>query len=239
MSLRIHAERLLLVEGKDEENLFNALMARCLGAETGIQVIAAGGVNRFPPNLGAIRIAARARPTLRSIGVVRDADDDADGAFRSVSTTFTTLGIRHRLPTAHSRTPCRQSASSSSRTGPNPELSSPCVDVPSRVRTPPNVSTSTWSVCDTTAPCIRETPTRASPMPISPPCATLWHGWVRGLKVACGISSLPRSRRSLSSFVTLPRRVPERATAALHHQVPGPTGRTAGEPRAGCGAAVP
>ena len=84
MSRQIHADRLLLVEGRDEENVFNALMARCLGAEAGIRLIAAGGVNKFPPNLGAIRIAARARPTLRSIGVVRDADDDADSAFRSV-----------------------------------------------------------------------------------------------------------------------------------------------------------
>ena len=84
MSLRIYADRLLLVEGRDEENLFNALMARSIGADTGIQVIAAGGVNKFPPNLGAIRIAARARPTLRSIGVVRDADNDAESAFESV-----------------------------------------------------------------------------------------------------------------------------------------------------------
>ena len=65
MSLRIYADRLLLVEGRDEENLFTALMARGIGAEAGIQVIAAGGVNKFPSNLRAIRIAAQARPTLR------------------------------------------------------------------------------------------------------------------------------------------------------------------------------
>ena len=84
MSRRIHADRLLLVEGRDEENLFTALIARRIGAEAGIQVIAAGGVNKFPPNLAAIRIAAQARPTLRSIGVVRDADEDAASAFESV-----------------------------------------------------------------------------------------------------------------------------------------------------------
>ena len=99
MSRQIHADRLLLVEGRDEENVFNALMARCLGAEAGIQVIAAGGVNKFPPNLGAIRIAARARPTLRSIGVVRDADDDAGSAFISVCGHLHDVG--YLTPVAH------------------------------------------------------------------------------------------------------------------------------------------
>ncbi len=80
----IRSDWLLLVEGKDEENLFEALSKHCFNNETGIQVKEAGGVNKFPRIIKAIRNKARTRPTLKSIGVVRDADEDADSAFRSV-----------------------------------------------------------------------------------------------------------------------------------------------------------
>ena len=100
MSRRILADTLLLVEGRDEENLFRALIDRHLGAATGIQVIGAGGVDKFPVNLDAIRIAVRARPTLRSIGVVRDADDNAEAAFRSVYDHLQNAGFAP--PAAHS-----------------------------------------------------------------------------------------------------------------------------------------
>ena len=83
-STRIRSDRLLLVEGRDEVNLFDALMKHCLDAESKVQVIDAGGKDRFPRNLKALYTAAQARPSLRSIGVVRDADDDAAGALRSV-----------------------------------------------------------------------------------------------------------------------------------------------------------
>ena len=82
--LRISTDRLLLVEGKDEVNLFDALMKRCFDEYPGVQVIVAGGRDRFPRNMQAIRLAAMSRATLRSIAVVRDADDDARGAFQSV-----------------------------------------------------------------------------------------------------------------------------------------------------------
>ena len=82
--MKISADRLLLVEGKDEVGLFEALIERCVGDELEVQVIAAGGVNKFPKNIRAIGVAARSRATLCSIAVVRDADDDARGAFQSV-----------------------------------------------------------------------------------------------------------------------------------------------------------
>ena len=81
---QISSDWLLLVEGRDEVNLFNALMRHRFDAEPQIQVIDAGGVNKFPRNLNAIRTAAQTRPTLRAIGVVRDADNDAADAFASV-----------------------------------------------------------------------------------------------------------------------------------------------------------
>ena len=91
-SLRILSDRLLLVEGRDEINLFSALMKHCLDAEPEIQVIDAGGKDKFSRNLKAIQTAARARPTLRAIGVVRDADDDARGAFRSICDNLRNAG---------------------------------------------------------------------------------------------------------------------------------------------------
>lgn len=97
--LQIRAERLLLVEGKDEVNLFNALKGRVLAAAPEIQVIDAGGRDRLPGSLKAIRVAARARPALRSIGVIRDADDDAGNAFRSVCGNLQNAG--YSPPAAH------------------------------------------------------------------------------------------------------------------------------------------
>ena len=81
---RILSDWLLLVEGRDEVNLFNALMKHHLDAESKIQIIDVGGKDKFSRNLRTIQTAAQVRPTLRAIGVVRDADDDACGAFRSI-----------------------------------------------------------------------------------------------------------------------------------------------------------
>ena len=80
----IRKPRLLLVEGRDEANLFRALIRDCFDDDSGIQVIEAGGKDQFRRNLRAIQTAAASAPTLQSIGVVRDADDDAGAAFASV-----------------------------------------------------------------------------------------------------------------------------------------------------------
>lgn len=98
-SLAITSDSLLLVEGKDEVNLFEEFMMHCFGAEPTVQVIDAGGVRKFPNRLRAIQTACRARPTLRSIGVVRDADDDAAGAFRSVCDHIRNVG--YEPPAVH------------------------------------------------------------------------------------------------------------------------------------------
>ena len=95
---KILSDRLLLVEGKDEENLFDALIRRCFGAEPELQVIAAGGRDKFPTNLEAIHTAALARPTLRAIGVVRDADETPTPHFKASATTCGTLDTNRRHP---------------------------------------------------------------------------------------------------------------------------------------------
>ena len=96
---RIQSDRLLLVEGKDEVNLFDALMKHCLDTEPTVQVIDAGGKDRIPKSLRALSTAARARPSLLVIGVVRDADDDAVGAFRSVCDHVRNVG--YEPPAVH------------------------------------------------------------------------------------------------------------------------------------------
>ena len=98
---RIRSDRLLLVEGRDEVNLFDALMKHCLDAEPTVQVIDAGGKDRFPKNLRALSTAARTRPSLCAIGVVRDADDDAAGAFRSVRDHIRNVG--YEPPAVHGK----------------------------------------------------------------------------------------------------------------------------------------
>ena len=58
-----------------------------------------GGKDKFPKNLHAIRIASRTRPSLEAIGVIRDADDDARSAFRSVCDNLRKVG--YDAPSAH------------------------------------------------------------------------------------------------------------------------------------------
>lgn len=96
--LEIVADRLLLVEGRDEANLFDALVRRRFGEErrSEIQVVDAGGRDRFPGNLNAIALASR---NVRAIGAVRDADDDAGGAFRSTCGHLSNAG--YAPPAAH------------------------------------------------------------------------------------------------------------------------------------------
>ena len=83
--LRLESDWLVLVEGKDEVNLFRALIQHRLAEiASDIQIVDVGGKEKFPANISAIQIAVQTRPTLRFIGVVRDADDNPDGAFQSV-----------------------------------------------------------------------------------------------------------------------------------------------------------
>ena len=84
--MRIESERLLLVEGPDDRHLLEALIHHWPDdAHPDIQFIVAHGASAFRAKIDAIRIAAgRDGRNLRAIGIVRDADQDAAGAWRSV-----------------------------------------------------------------------------------------------------------------------------------------------------------
>ena len=77
--IELKADRLLLVEGKDEENLLGRLIEDCLNDDgQDIQIVAVGSKSKFRSSLIAIKVDAQSRPTLRSIGIIRDADDDRE-----------------------------------------------------------------------------------------------------------------------------------------------------------------
>ena len=98
--IELTADRLLLVEGKDEVNLLGRLIKDCLKDDgQGIQILDVGSKDNFRPNLRGIKVAAQARPTLRSIGVIRDADDNPKGSFDSVYGSLRSAG--YEPPAAH------------------------------------------------------------------------------------------------------------------------------------------
>ena len=101
-AVRVQLEegRLLLVEGRDEVNLLGRLVAHCLGDHAAMQILDVGSKDNFTANLRAIVAAAPSGPTIRSIGIVRDADTDPKASFESVCNSLRTVG--YEPPAAHS-----------------------------------------------------------------------------------------------------------------------------------------
>jgi hypothetical protein len=79
--LRIVKPKLLIVEGRDEEEFFGSMLAR-LGIDD-IQVAGVGGKTKLRSNLKALKTDPRFS-VLSSLGIARDADGDAKSAFQSV-----------------------------------------------------------------------------------------------------------------------------------------------------------
>ena len=93
--LQVECEYLLLVEGKDEYHLFEALKGRCLGdLAAEVQVIDAGGCTQFQALINAIlQNAHTSRVKLRAVGIVRDADADGAAAWTSVCDAVKRAGL--------------------------------------------------------------------------------------------------------------------------------------------------
>lgn len=77
-----NARFLLIVEGKDEKNLFEKLIEQ-MKVEN-LQVLPIGGKTNLRGNLESL-VSLSEFNQIESIGVIRDADEDADGAFQSVA----------------------------------------------------------------------------------------------------------------------------------------------------------
>lgn len=94
--VRVVSAHLLLVEGKDEYNLFTELTQRRLAESAGgVQIVEAGGRTRFEARIRAIlQDAARRGVALRAVGVIRDADTNASAAWDSVHGALTRAGLQ-------------------------------------------------------------------------------------------------------------------------------------------------
>jgi|GEM_PF-223101 len=87
----ITKSKILLVEGKDEVNLFTELLVNL--DLTDIQVIEVSGKDKFPSKLEALVKKSSGYSKITSIGIVRDADDDPVGAFQSVCDAMSRLDL--------------------------------------------------------------------------------------------------------------------------------------------------
>ena len=98
-TIRIEAPHLLLVEGKDEELFFRALVDQRLASGAAKpQVIQLGGKDRFGHQLRGVAPDIRDYPVV-SVGVVRDADEHPTGALHSVCDALGAAGFP--IPASH------------------------------------------------------------------------------------------------------------------------------------------
>lgn len=88
--IEIQEAKLLIAEGKDEENLFSKLIER-IGLQ-GVQVIGRGGKTQLPLLLRILK-ADPAFSMVHSLGITRDANADWQGAFRSVCAALEAEGL--------------------------------------------------------------------------------------------------------------------------------------------------
>ena len=86
----------LLVEGNDQRNFFEAFTSHL--SITNVQVRDFGGVNQLSDFLEGFVDAAGFRETVQSLGIVRDAETSAGGAFQSVQSAL----INASLPVPNS-----------------------------------------------------------------------------------------------------------------------------------------
>ena len=90
MSIVITQPCILVVEGRDEENFFSALLDH-LGIRD-IQVLGIGGKTNLTMNLKALVHAPKFSGVVR-VGIVRDADHDPEAARQSVGDSLRKAGL--------------------------------------------------------------------------------------------------------------------------------------------------
>ncbi|MCS6803702.1 MAG: hypothetical protein NZ823_00990 [Blastocatellia bacterium] len=91
MTIQITESRLLVVEGKDEELFFEALIEH-MGLRN-IQVLPVGGKAKLRPSLKALALSPGFSQVV-SLGIVRDADENATAGFQSVCDALKDAGLR-------------------------------------------------------------------------------------------------------------------------------------------------
>jgi hypothetical protein len=78
MNRRIEKKKLLIVEGRDEENFFQAVFNRHLHRND-VQVLGVGGKTKLTENLRVL-VNDAAFPDVEALGIVRDADETPVGS---------------------------------------------------------------------------------------------------------------------------------------------------------------
>jgi hypothetical protein len=94
---KLTTTRALIVEGEDDRAFFETLCDRL--ALTEIQVLPIGGKTRLTENLCALT-QDPGFPALRSLLIVRDADDNPTAAFQSVCASLASAGFTPPLASA-------------------------------------------------------------------------------------------------------------------------------------------
>lgn len=84
--------KLLLVEGKDEVNFFQALL-RKKNKFNEVQIIEVGGKEKFKQELPAVLLMRGFTENVNSIAIVRDADTDYQAAFQSAKALVEKHGL--------------------------------------------------------------------------------------------------------------------------------------------------
>jgi len=88
---QIESASLLLVEGEDEKRFFCGFVDRTVPGKQ-VQVIAAGGKYSLQNNLEVI-VKDRGFDEVRWLGIVQDADTDAQGALQRIQSALETVGL--------------------------------------------------------------------------------------------------------------------------------------------------
>lgn len=88
----IRKDKLLIVEGKEDQLFFEALL-QAMNLNN-IQVIPLGGKDRFKSGIRALALMP-GFSRVKSMGIIRDADTNYDGAFRSICNSLRRAGLPH------------------------------------------------------------------------------------------------------------------------------------------------
>lgn len=89
--IEIKSNKLLLVEGNDDQNFFQKLMQEILLDD--IQIISMGGKDGFKtPNFKSV-INIPGFREVKSLGIIRDADNNADNVFRGICAVLKECGL--------------------------------------------------------------------------------------------------------------------------------------------------
>lgn len=89
--ISINQPRLLLVEGNDDRNFFNVMIKHC--DRDDIQVLSFDGADNLRGYLSAL-VASSGWQQVISLGIVRDADNDAESARASVRGAVENAGLQ-------------------------------------------------------------------------------------------------------------------------------------------------